>query len=213
MRWNFSGTPPSKETEPGQAHGEGICRGAHAVVSDEANLISRSVAGDLEAYDRLVAVHQDRIYQVTYRITGNHEDAWDAAQETFLNAFRSLARFRGAALFSTWLHRIAVNAALDLIRRRPPQPTVPLESVTISGGTEPADAASRSDVQRRINQAIALLPAEQRVVVVLRDLQGLSYEDIASALRIPPGTLRSRLSRGREALRRLLADLAPAAGS
>lgn len=183
------------------------------MVSDEPNLISRSVGGGLEAYDRLVAVHQDRIYQVAYRITGNHEDAWDAAQETFLNAFRSLARFRGAASFSTWLHRIAVNAALDLIRRRPSQPTVPLESVTVSGGTEPADAAGRVDVQRRINQAIASLPAEQRAVVVLRDLQGLSYEEIASALRIPPGTLRSRLSRAREALRRLLADLAPAAGS
>ncbi len=182
-------------------------------VNEDAGLIARSVAGDLEAYDRLVAVHQDRIYQVAYRITGNHEDASDAAQETFLNAFRSLARFRGAASLSTWLHRIAVNAALDLIRRRPPQPTVPLESVTVSGGTEPEDAASRSDVQRRINQAIASLPAEQRVVVVLRDLQGLPYEDIASVLQIPPGTLRSRLSRSREALRRLLADLAPAAGS
>jgi len=181
-------------------------------VNEDAGLIARSVAGDLEAYDRLVAVHQDRIYQVAYRITGNHEDAWDAAQEAFLHAFRSLARFRGAASLSTWLHRIAVNAALDLIRRLP-QPTVPLESVTVSGGTEPADAASRSDVQRRINQAIASLPTEQRVVVILRDLQGLSYEDIASVVQIPPGTLRSRLSRGREALRRLLADLAPAAGS
>ncbi len=182
-------------------------------MSDETDLIARSVAGDLDAYDQLVGVYEDRVYQVAFRVTGNREDAWDAAQEAFLNAFRSLPRFRGASAFSTWLHRIAVNAALDLVRRRPPQPHLPLESVAVSGGDEPDDAATRSDVQRRITRAIASLPAEQRVVVVLRDLQGLSYEEIAAALRIPAGTVRSRLSRGREALRKHLADLAPAAGA
>lgn len=182
-------------------------------MTEEAELVLRSVRGDVDAYDRLVALYQDRIYQVAYRVTSNHEDAWDAAQDTFLNAFRSLPRFRGASAFSTWLHRIALNASLDLIRRRPPQPAVPLEAVTVAGGDEPADAASRSDVQRRINRAIASLPAEQRAAVVLRDLQGLSYEEIAAILRIPLGTLRSRLSRGRDSLRRLLADLAPAGGS
>jgi len=182
-------------------------------VSEEAELITRSVAGDLDAYDRLVGLYQDRVYQVAYRITGNHEDAWDAAQETFLNAFRSLPRFRGASAFSTWVHRIATNAALDLIRRRPPQPPVSLDAVTVSAGDDPQETATRSDIQRRINRAITSLPTDQRVVVVLRDVQGLSYEEIAAVLRIPLGTLRSRLSRGREALRQQLADLAPAAGS
>ncbi len=191
----------------------GIRGGAHAVVSDEAALIARSAAGDLDAYDRLVGAYEDRVYQVAFRVTGNREDAWDAAQEAFLNAFRSLPRFRGVSAFSTWLHRIVVNAALDLVRRRPRQPHLSLESVVVSGGDEPDEAATRSDMQRRINHAIAALPAEQRVVVVLRDLQGLSYEEIAAALRIPAGTVRSRLSRGREVLRRQLADLAPAAGS
>lgn len=187
--------------------------GAHTVVSGETDLIARSAAGDFDAYDQLVGVYEDRVYQVAFRVTGNREDAWDAAQEAFLNAFRSLPRFRGASAFSTWLHRITVNAALDLVRRRPPQPHLPLESVAVSGGDEPDDAATRSDVQRRIHRAIASLPVEQRVVVVLRDLQGLSYEEIAAALRIPAGTVRSRLSRGREALRKHLADLAPAAGA
>jgi len=191
----------------------GIERGGIAKVSEESDLIARSVRGDLEAYDQLVGVYQDRVYQVAYRVTGNHEDAWDAAQEAFVHAFRSLARFRGAAAFSTWLHRITVNAALDLVRRRPPQPSVPLEAVGISGGREPADAAARADVQRRIHHAIAALPVDQRVVVVLRDLQGFPYEEIASVLRIPLGTVRSRLSRGRETLRWQLADLAPTGGS
>ena len=184
-----------------------------ARVSEEADLIASSVAGDLDAYDRLVGRYQDRVYQVAYRITGNHEDAWDAAQETFLHAFRSLPRFRGASAFSTWVHRIATNAALDMIRRRPPQPPVSLEGVTVSTGDDPAEAATRSELQRRIHRAIISLPAEQRTVVVLRDVQGLPYGEIAAALRIPPGTVRSRLSRGREALRQQLADLAPAAGS
>lgn len=188
-------------------------RGSYAAVSEEADLIARSVGGDLDAYDRLVGFYQDRVYQVAYRITGNREDAWDAAQETFLNAFRSLPRFRGTAAFSTWVYRIATNAALDLVRRRPPQPPVSLESVTVGTGDDPAETATRSELQRRIHRAITSLPAEQRVVVVLRDVQGLSYEEIAVVLRIPPGTVRSRLSRGRESLRRQLADLAPAAGA
>jgi RNA polymerase sigma-70 factor (ECF subfamily) len=171
------------------------------------------MGGDLEAYDLLVGAYQDRVYQVAYRVTGNHEDAWDAAQEALVNAFRSLRHFRGTAAFSTWLYRITVNAALDLVRRRPPQPAVPLETVVVSGGSEPADAVARADVQRRIHQAIASLPPDQRVAVILRDLQGLAYEDIAAVLHIPVGTVRSRLSRGREALRYYLADLAPAGGS
>ena len=183
------------------------------IASEEADLIARSAGGDLDAYDRLVGLYQDRVYQVAYRITGNREDAWDAAQETFLSAFRSLPRFRGASAFSTWVHRIAANAALDLIRRRPTHPLVSLEDVTVSAGDDPAETATRSELQRRIHRAITTLPADQRVVVVLRDVQGLSYEEIAGVLRLPLGTVRSRLSRAREALRRQLADLAPAAGA
>ncbi len=208
---NFFTLASSKQTEPGHLGTDGIrTQEGPLIIGEEAELIGRSVAGDLDAYDRLVGLYQDRVYQVAYRVTGNHEDAWDAAQEAFLNAFRALSRFRGASTFSTWLHRIAVNAALDLIRRRPPQPVVPLDAVMVSSGDDPGDAATRSDVQRQINRAITSLPAEQRVVVVLRDLQELSYEEIAAVLRIPLGTVRSRLSRGREALRQLLADLAPA---
>lgn len=176
---------------------------------DESTLITRSRAGDLEAYDHLVGAHQDRIYHVAFRITGNREDAWDAAQDAFVRAYQGLRSFRGEAGFGTWLHRIAVNAALDIVRRRPrtvssdpdPQWTAP---------DDPADQAVRADVQRRVQSAIAALPPEQRTAVALRDLQGCSYEEIARILQVPLGTVRSRIARGREALRGHLADLAPA---
>ncbi|MGH2452709.1 MAG: sigma-70 family RNA polymerase sigma factor, partial [bacterium] len=175
-------------------------------------LIARSQRGDLEAFDRLLATHEDRIYHAAYRITGNADDARDAAQETFLKAFRALSRYRHESAFSTWLHRIAVNAALDLVRRRPQIPPVSLDDVALpasSGNPEPE--AERSELQRRVHQAVGRLAPDHRVIIVLRDLQGLAYEEIAEVLRIPVGTVRSRLSRARDALRVLLIDLAPGA--
>ena len=177
---------------------------------DEAVLLAHSRSGDAAAYDRLVAAYQDRVYQAAYRITGHREDAWDAAQEAFLRAFRGLRMFRGEASFSTWMTRIAVNAALDIVRRRPPH--APVAADAVPAGSDPTDEVVRRDRQRRVQQAIAALPADQRAAVVLWDVQGLSYEEIARVLRVPVGTVRSRLSRGRESLRVALADLAPRAG-
>ena len=173
---------------------------------DERELISRSCAGDLDAFDHLVRVHQDRIYNVAYRLTGNHEDASDAAQDAFVRAFQALPRFRRDAAFSTWLYRIATNAALDLVRRRPAVPPMEL-SVDQPGPSDPEAEVHRREVHRRVHAAVGHLPAEYRAVVVLRGLQGLAYEEIARVLQIPIGTVRSRLSRGRETLRALLTDL------
>jgi RNA polymerase sigma-70 factor (ECF subfamily) len=178
---------------------------------NDAELVARSQQGDTDAYDQLVGTYQHRIFSLAYRITGNREDAWDAAQEAFLKAYRNLYGFHGRAAFCTWLHRIAVNAALDVVRRRPAQPPVPLD-VTLRSLDDPADEVMRSELQQRVHRAIGALPVEQRVAIVLRDLQGLRYEEIAGVLRIPVGTVRSRISRGREMLRVMLADLAPASG-
>ncbi len=176
----------------------------------EGGLIERSRNGDLDAFDRLVTAHQDRIFHAAYRITGNAEDAHDAAQETFVKAFRALPRYRHAAAFGTWLHRIAVNTALDIVRRRPQTPPAPLDDVVLPATAHNPDSeAERREVQRRVHQALQRLSPDHRVVVVLRDLQGMAYEEIAAVLRIPVGTVRSRLSRARDALRGLLRDLAP----
>jgi RNA polymerase sigma-70 factor (ECF subfamily) len=186
--------------------GQAITGTVEAAV-DEAALLASSRRGDLSAYDRLVAAYQDRVYQTAYRITGHREDAWDAAQEAFLRAFRALRTFRGEAAFSTWMTRIAVNTALDVVRRRPPH--APATADVAAAGSDPTDEVLRRDQQRRVQQAIAALPPDHRAVAVLRDVQGLSYEEIARVLRVPVGTVRSRLSRARDALRVALADLAP----
>lgn len=180
---------------------------------EEGSLIAQSQRGDFDAFDRLVAAHEDRIYHAAYRITGNAEDARDAAQETFVKAFRALPRYRHEAAFGTWLHRIAVNASLDIVRRRPQAPPVPLEEVVLPAQTHNPDTeAERHEVQLRVHDALRRLAPDHRVIVVLRDLQGLAYEEIAEVLRMPIGTVRSRLSRAREALRALLKDLAPDGG-
>ncbi len=183
----------------------------HPVTVDDNSLIKRSCAGDLDAFGHLVRAHQDRVYNLAYRITGNHEDAADAAQDAFVRAYQGLERFRGEASFSTWLHRIATNAALDLVRRRPDVPPVELPADQASSD-DPAAEAHRREVNRRVHAAVGQLPAEYRVVVALRDVQGLAYDEIAKVLQIPVGTVRSRLSRGREALRALLMDLVAAEG-
>lgn len=178
-------------------------------MSAEDPLIARSRGGDPRAFDLLVERYQDRVYDLAYRITGHHADAQDAAQEAFVKAYRALRTFRGAASFSTWLHRIAVNAALDAVRRRPPTRSASAETARAS--IDPlGDRAERAEVRERIHGAIAALPLDHRAVVVLRDVQGWSYEEIALIVGIPVGTVRSRLARGREALRTALADLAPA---
>ena len=175
----------------------------------EDELIARSRGGDTRAFDLLVEQYQGRVYDLAYRITGHHADAQDAAQESFVKAYRSLKGFRGDASFATWLHRIAVNAALDAVRRRPPA-SPPLDDRAGPSLDPLGDRAERVEARERIHGAIAALPVDQRVVVTLRDLQGWSYEEIAVIAEVPVGTVRSRLARGREALRIALADLAPA---
>lgn len=196
-RWNFLARSASK-----------VWEGDGQVPDDETVQVVRSRTGDARAFDKLVEVYQDRIYHLAYRITGNHADAQDAAQEAFVKAYRSLGAFRAHAAFSTWLHRIAVNAAVDIVRRRVPRVPDPLE-VAVPAIDPLADGAERVEIQQRIHRAIAALPMEQRMVVVLRDIQGWAYEEIAKIVQAPIGTVRSRLARGREALRLALADLAP----
>ncbi len=174
-------------------------------------LIERSQRGDLQAFDLLVAEHADAIYQVAYRITGNPHDAEDAAQEAFVKAFRGLRQYRGEATFETWLYRIATNAALDLVRRRPRAPASSLdEAASVVTDSLEVDV-ERHEINRRVQGALQTLSPEHRAIVILRDLRGFSYDEIARILRVPPGTVRSRLSRARETLRPLLKDLAPTA--
>ena len=165
--------------------------------------MSAAQAGDRAALDRLLRRHYDRIHALCRRLAGNEPDALDAAQEALIAIVRGLSRFDGSARFGTWAYRVATNACLDELRRRRrrPQPGLPDEPLPREGHTPMAESvADRVD----IDTAIACLPLDFRAPVVLRDLCGLDYADIATVLDIPPGTVRSRIARGRAQLAELL---------
>ncbi|MGH9058326.1 MAG: RNA polymerase sigma factor, partial [Acidimicrobiales bacterium] len=164
--------------------------------------MQRARAGDRQATDDLLRRHYDRLYAVCRRLTGDDGDAADAAQEVLIAIVRGLAGFDGRSRFTTWSYRIAVNASLDELRRRRRRPVPATEDELRAVSRDGADAAAaRIDVDR----ALAAIPVEFRVAVVLRDLCGLDYAEIGQVLDLPPGTVRSRIARGRAALAPLLA--------
>jgi RNA polymerase sigma-70 factor (ECF subfamily) len=171
---------------------------------DDTTLANLAAVGDRAALDVLLDRHVDRIHAICRRILGNPEDAADACQEALIAVARAIDRFDGRAAFTTWLYRVATNAALDELRRRGRRPA-PAESLAeAASGSEdgPEAAGERID----IDAALARIPEEFRVVVVLRDLADLEYAQIAEVLGLPPGTVRSRIARGRVAL---AAELGP----
>jgi RNA polymerase sigma-70 factor (ECF subfamily) len=186
----------------------------------EASLLRAAQRGSVEAFNRLVEQYQRQVYNVCYRTLGNLEDAADATQEAFLGAYRGLASFHGAAEgFRPWLLRIAVNACYDQLRRRRRRPADSLEG--FSAGREPDEDAGPADrlpdpvpgpeqhalsreTARGIQAALARLSPDQRLTVVLCDVQGLSYEEAAQVMATELGTVKSRLSRARAHLRTLL---------
>ena len=163
----------------------------------DTELVGEARAGDEQAFAELVRRHERRVYNLAYRMLGRSEDARDASQEAFVSCYRNLRRFRGDSAFGTWLHRIAVNACYDLLRKRPRDQVELNEGLAEATVGDPADrAASAVDVQR----ALLEVPHEFRAVIVMRDVQGLPYDEIAAVLAVPVGTVKSRLHRGRVAL-------------
>jgi RNA polymerase sigma-70 factor (ECF subfamily) len=183
------------------------------VSSDDAKLIQQTLAGDRSAFGNLVRKYQDRLFNVAFRLVGHMEDAHDVTQEAFINAFESLPRFQGDAQFFTWLYRIAVNAAISRQRKRREtvslqqggRPDKPLpEPFDESFDHQPGDALERRESDQRIHAALQQVAPDFRTVLVLRDLEGMKYEEIAVALDLPIGTVRSRLHRARLELRSIL---------
>jgi RNA polymerase sigma-70 factor (ECF subfamily) len=161
--------------------------------------------GDRAALDALLRLHHDRVWAVCRRLTGNDTDAADATQDALIAIVRGLPRFDGSARFSTWAYRVAVNATLDHLRRRSRQPIPDPDALTAAAPLLPgpdSTTATRLDV----DAALLQIPVDFRAAVVLRDLCGLDYEEIATVLAIPPGTVRSRIARGRAALVPLLSE-------
>lgn len=191
----------------------------------EQQLIEASRGGDVESFNQLVRLYEGRIYNLSYRILGDADSAADAAQDAFFAAYRNLKSFRGGS-FRSWLFRIATNTCYDVLRARKRRPTTSLDAALNAApndhevyipepadpGEAPDDAALRRELSRAIEHGIALLPDDQRIVVVLCDVQGMSYNEAAHIVNANLGTVKSRLSRGRARLRDILraGELLPA---
>ncbi|HVL50171.1 MAG TPA: sigma-70 family RNA polymerase sigma factor [Actinomycetota bacterium] len=169
--------------------------------TDETLIAAFVKTGDQAPLEVLLARHEPRVFGLAYRILGNRADAFDATQDVFLTVFRRASSFRHQAAFATWLYRLTTNACHDIGRRkaRTPVPVEDMPARVSSTGSE-----ERSDARLAVEQALRGLSEEQRVPVVMRDLYAMTYEEISSALRIPPGTVRSRIARGRIRLAELL---------
>ena len=177
---------------------------------DERSMIERASGGDPEAFNRLMEVHERRMYAVAPRMCANREDAQDCLQEAMLRVYRAIGSFKGESSFSTWLYRITMNTCLDELRRRKNKQSTSLDDLLDEGWAPSDDRSSpekhavRVETARALQQTIQELPEDMRAAVVLRDIQGYSYEEIAQILDINVGTIKSRISRGREKLREKL---------
>ncbi len=166
--------------------------------------------GDRNALEVLLRRHERRIFGLALRMLGNRADALDATQDALVNVFRRASSFKGEAAFTTWLHRLTINACNDAARKRSRAPEPREEIEPEPGG--PAGNQMPTDERLGVEDALRRLPLEQRAVVVMRDLYGLSYQEIAAATGAPEGTVKSRIARGRFALAGLLRADDPALG-
>lgn len=177
---------------------------------EERQLVELAREGREDAYAELVRAYQSKVFSMAYGFTGNRESSDDLAQEIFLKAYLALPRFRFGSAFGTWLYRVAVNHIRDFLRKKPKVKEVPLD--TVGELAEAGDAIAtmekdKEDERRRnlVRRELATLPDKYRIVMTLRDVEGLPYDEIARVLGLSPGTLDSRLHRARKMLRKKLA--------
>ena len=180
----------------------------------ERELVSRARAGDTAAFEQLMLDNQDRVYTLCLRMTGDREDALDLAQETFLNAWRGLSSFQGNSSFSTWVYRLASNACIDFLRKRKRRQQgesphslddeeAPLPEPADPRGS-PEEELERRELRRAVERGLQALPDHHRQVLVMRELSGMSYQEIGAVLDLDLGTVKSRIARARLALKKFL---------
>ncbi len=182
----------------------------------EQELVARAKAGDDEAFAQLMHDNEKRIYNLTLRMTGNPEDAMDLAQEAFLNAWRGLKFFKGDSAFSTWVYRLASNACIDHLRRqkRRQDISVPMPVNDEDDSTpdipderfQPEQELERQELRRAVAEGLEQLSDEHRQVLVMREINGLSYQEIGGILDLEAGTVKSRIARARNSLRKILVE-------
>ena len=181
---------------------------------EEKKWIERAKRGDESAFEHLVLTHQDRVFTLAFHMLGSREDAADLAQEAFLKAWRSLSGFQGDSSFATWMHRLTTNLCLDHLRKQARRQNIatpvslddedsPLPEPA-DEGQDPHAHLERSERRRALTKALGELPDNYRRPLVMRELSGLSYQEIADTLNTDLGTVKSRIARGRERLRKIL---------
>lgn len=182
-------------------------------MTTQPDFLSRAQSGDVHAFEQLVTHFEGRVYQMAFRSTNNAEDAADITQEVFVRVWRRLAEFRGQSALSTWMYRVTMNLCIDHARRKTTRvQTAPLhdeegEALPTPDATpahNPEQAYDAATIREELHTAMETLSEEHRQVVLLRDVSGLSYLEIAETLKITQGTVKSRLARGRDALRKNL---------
>lgn len=188
--------------------------GVTTAAPDEKVLVERAQSGDLDAFEQIVQAYQTKVYNIALSITGNHHDADDAAQDVFVKVYRSIGAFSFHAQFSTWLYRVATNVCLDYLRRRKRAGTVTLDAddedapqmQVADDAPTPELVMEEKETVRLVRQAISKLSDEHKKVIVLRDLSGLSYDEIAAIEQCSVGTVKSRINRARQNLKKLLEE-------
>lgn len=206
--------------------------GPAATMTSDEDLVTRSAGGDMESFNQLVVRWERPIYALAYRVIGREEEARDLVQEAFLRAYRSLGGFRGDAKFSSWLYRITLNLCRDWIRRQKRAPFVEtpegVDVIELAGEHGPVesveDLVARRDLGAAVNRAMSALSEDQRKAIVLKEYQGLTFQEIADLLDCPLSTVKTRLYQGLVVLRRelerqgitadvVLPDARPASGA
>jgi RNA polymerase sigma-70 factor, ECF subfamily len=186
------------------------------VDTDDRELVTRAQAGEMAAFEPLVEKYRQRVWRLAYNVLRDREEAWDAAQDAFIRAFQALPSFRGQSAFYTWLFRITMNVAADRVRARAargrafgtePVPEEEWDRLMVEQGDSPATSAARAEERARIARALDTLPQHHRTIIMLGDVEGLSYREIADVLDIPMGTVMSRLHNARRKLRDALGPL------
>ena len=183
---------------------------------DELKIIRKVLDGDKNAYEELVLANQKNIYNLAMKMTGNEDDALDISQEAFLKAYRQLGGFRGDSRFSVWLYRLTYNLCIDFLRKKPKAAVIPLTFQDVSGDVHdlelpdfrdlPEDKILRHETRKAISDGIDELGQDHREILIMREITGMSYGEIAEALGLSEGTVKSRLARARRSLVNILLE-------
>ncbi|MCX7748555.1 MAG: sigma-70 family RNA polymerase sigma factor [Clostridia bacterium] len=184
-------------------------------VENEKHLLIKAKNGDIEAFEKLIGEYQKKVFNIAFRMVGNHDDASEIAQEVFLKVYKSLKSFKEEASFSTWIYRITTNVCLDELRKKKNKKVISLDEEikaqdgemkrqVVDDSPTPEMAVEGKIIRKAVSDSIKMLSEEHRIVIVMRDIQGFSYEEIAKVLKCPEGTIKSRINRARQSLREIL---------